>query len=76
MNVSPDTLRIQTLSVLADINKQIDEVKREADRLGILPEQVKDSFGNWILIPILASKMSAVATLTELNHPRKEKKGK
>lgn len=70
MIVSPDILRKETISLMSQIDAQIYEVKKEADRKNIPPEQLRDEHGNWVMIPLLAAKVNAISTLAQLNQPR------
>jgi len=61
--ISPDTLRRDTIKLINQIDLQIDEVTREAERLGFPPEKMRDSSGNWVMVPLLLAKTQAYASL-------------
>ncbi len=73
MIISPDILRKEMVLLLNQINEMIEEVQREAKQLDILPHQMRDYYGGWVLIPLLAAKVSAISTLAQLNEPRERK---
>lgn len=68
MIVSQDVLRKELVSLLKQIDIQVVEIKKEADRHNIRPEQLRDNNGNWVLIPLLTAQVSAISTLAQLNH--------
>ena len=63
MIINPDILRRDTIKVINQIDLQIDEVKREAERMGIPPEKMRDTSNNWVMIPLLLAKTQAYASL-------------
>lgn len=66
MNVSPDVLRKETVALIRDIEKQIAEIKKVADDIGIHPEQLRDKNSNWVMPPLLQAKAQAYNTLVML----------
>ena len=66
MIINADILRRDTVSLLREIDKQIDAVKTEAVRMGIPPEKMRDSSGNWVMSPLLLAKTQAYSTLVTL----------
>jgi len=66
MNVSPNVLRKETVALIRDIDRQIDEVKKVSDNVGIQPEQLRDKDGNWAMTPLLQAKATAYNTLVLL----------
>jgi len=71
MIVNADSLRKDTVALIRQIDNQIAEVTREAVRMGVPPERVRDSNGNWPLIQLLQAKAQAYNTLVLLQPPKK-----
>ncbi len=67
MIVSPDILRKELVSLLAQIDLQITEIKATAVEEGIRGEYLRDKNGNWPMIPLLSAKVQALSTLAQLN---------
>ncbi len=74
MIVSPDILRKELLSLMAQIDEQLVEVERTAETFGVKPTQVRDGTGNWVMIPLLVAKVTALSTLTQLNQQEKDRR--
>ena len=74
MIVSPDLLRKELVSLLAQIDGQIIEIKREARQKGLEPKELRTEDGNWVMIPLLAAKVSAISTLAQLNQYQKRER--
>lgn len=72
MLISADILRKMTAECLGLINAQIDEVKRQAEDLRCKPTEIRDTSGNYVLIPLLLAKTQAISTLVQLNQPNKK----
>jgi hypothetical protein len=72
--VSPDLLRKELVSLLAQIDGQIIEIKREARQKGLEPKELRTEDGNWVMIPLLAAKVSAISTLAQLNQYQKRER--
>lgn len=66
MIVTPDILRRDTLQLLKQIDRQIAEVNRHAEEMGIEGWQLRDADGNWAMTPLLLAKTQAYATLVQL----------
>lgn len=66
MIVSPDILRRDTVQLINQIEKQIEEAKTAAVRLGVPPEKLRDSNGGWVMSPLLLAKATAYNTLVIL----------
>lgn len=66
MIVNPDILRRDTIQLINQIDAQINEVKEEAQQMGIPPEKMRDSNDNWVMSPLLLAKAQAYATLVQL----------
>jgi hypothetical protein len=64
---SPDMLRRDTVALLKEIEAQIDSVKETAQTMGIPPEKLQDTNGNWVMSPLLLAKVQALAILVQLN---------
>lgn len=78
MDVSPNTLRKETVATLRSIEAVIDSVKASAAQLGIEPEKLQYHDGTWPMIPLLLAKSQCIATLTQLNEqgqPRPRPRG-
>jgi hypothetical protein len=52
------------------INQQIENAKTEASRMGIPPEMLRDSYGAWVLNPLLVAKAQTLHALAMLNPPK------
>lgn len=70
MIVSPNELRKEMVQLLKSVDAQIKEIEQEAERFGIPPEKMRDSNGNWVMIPLLLAKVQAYSTLVQLNAPK------
>lgn len=66
MIINPDILRRDTVQLLKQIEAQIYEVEEEAKRMGIPREQLRDTTGNWVMIPLLLAKAQTYSLLTQL----------
>lgn len=55
---------------LSQVNQQIEVVKKEAERLGVDPYQLRDVGGNWVLVPLLVSKANLLHGLALVNDRR------
>lgn len=71
MIINEDILRRDTVRLITTIDKQIDEVAKEAERLGIESTQLRDSSGNWVLSPLLLAKAQAYGSLILLQQKKK-----
>lgn len=69
MIINPDILRRDTMHLLRQIDDQIEEVKMEAHKMGIASSKLRDSSGNWVMIPLLQAKAQAYSTLVHLQLP-------
>jgi hypothetical protein len=67
VEIRPSVLRAELVSVMQEINTQITEVKAEARRQRIPPQQLRDASGNWVWLPLLLAKANVLTALTELN---------
>ena len=52
---------------LVQVNAQIEAVRREAVTMGIEAVDMKDTHGNFVLIPLLSAKAQALHALTLAN---------
>lgn len=52
---------------VAAINRQIDEVKKHAETMGVRPEALRDQNGGWVLAPLLAAKAQCLGALAIIN---------
>lgn len=66
MIINDDILRRDTIQLLKQIDMQIDEVNREAKKLGVQGFQLRDAQGNWVMSPLLLAKTQAYSTLVHL----------
>lgn len=71
MIVSPNELRKETVQTLQEVNAVIDAVKQEASARRILPQNLVDHHGNWVLPPLLLAKTQCLATLVLLNEKKR-----
>lgn len=70
MDISPNVLRKDTVMLIKQIDRQIDEVNKEAFRKNIEPSQVRDAAGGWSLAPMLLAKTMAYNTLVMLQNKK------
>jgi len=70
MIISPDILRRDTIALIKQIETQIEEVTREAMLARIDPSKMRDSSGNWVMIPLLLAKAQAYSTLVLLQQKK------
>lgn len=66
-HIRSEELRRHIVVSLAQINKQVDELKREAERQDVKPHQVRTSLGDWVLNELLVAKVMGLHALTILN---------
>jgi hypothetical protein len=62
MNLGRELVR-----TLSQINNQIEEVKDQAENSEIDPYRLRDTSGNWILIPLLGAKAQCLHALAIIN---------
>jgi hypothetical protein len=67
MEVRPRVLREELMSTLTLIDASIDEVKKECRNRRIMPSELRDTSGNWVMIPLLSAKVTALNALILLN---------
>lgn len=73
MNISPDALRKETVTLLKEINAHITVVEKEAMLLNVKSERYRDDRGQWPMVPLLLAKVTAISILVSLNEPSKLK---
>lgn len=66
MDVSPNVLRKDTIALIRQIERQIDEVTKAAFDRDCEPCQVRNENGEWSLTPLLQAKATAYNTLVQL----------
>lgn len=66
MIVNQDSLRRDTVALIRDIDKQIEEITRYAKQINVEPHRLRDAQGNWALTPLLQAKATAYNTLVLL----------
>ena len=66
MIINDDILRRDVIQLLKQIDMQISEIQREAQKLGIQSYQLRDENGNWVMSSLLLAKTQALATLVQL----------
>lgn len=66
MNINENALRQAVRDTLADVNKSISEIERQAKRMGTEPHIIRDENGNWALAPLLAAKAQCLHSLVLL----------
>lgn len=71
MIINADSLRKDTVALIKQIDNQIAEVTHAAEQMGISPERVRDSHGNWPMIQLLQAKAQAYNTLVLLQPSKK-----
>lgn len=67
MIVNQDLLRKETVALLSQVNRMIDEVKQEAEQRGTSPEKMRDMNGTFVMTALLQVKAQAISALVELN---------
>jgi hypothetical protein len=67
MEIRPRVLREELMQLLTLVDASIDEVKREAKVRRILPQELRDHNGGWVMIPLLAAKAQILTNLVQLN---------
>jgi hypothetical protein len=67
MIVNPNDLRRTLVALIKQIDTQIAEVEKEAERMGIRPEQMIDTQGGWAMTPLLLAKAQAYGALVQIN---------
>jgi len=67
MEVRPRVLREELMSTMTLVDASIDEVKKECRNRRILPQELRDTNGGWVLIPLLVAKAQILDTLVRLN---------
>ena len=70
MIISPDILRKELLSLLTQIDLQIARLDEEAKMINLLPEQLRDYNGDWVMIPLWSAKSNVLSALVQLNQQR------
>lgn len=68
MEISKDILRKEMISLLTEIDLQMGELERIAERRGVIPQHIRDDNGSWPMIALLAAKVQAVSTLAQLRN--------
>lgn len=71
MIINADILRRETMALLRQIDAQIEEVKKEAQSMGVPPSTLRDSSGGWAMSPLLLARAMAYSTLVQLQVPKK-----
>ena len=66
MIINPDILRRDTIKLMRQIDAQIKEVEETAQSLRVPPEKMRDTSGNWVMIPLLLAKTQLYASLIQL----------
>lgn len=66
MIITPDILRRDTIQLLKQIDTQIAEITQTAKDMGIPPEKLRDSTGNWVMSPLLLAKAQTYGMLVLL----------
>ncbi len=66
MIINKDSLRRDLIAIKKDIDAQIEEVENQAEELGIPHTKLRDSRGNFIMIPLLLAKAQVYDSLTRL----------
>ena len=70
MIINEDIMRRDTIQLLNQINKQIEEVNQQAAQMGIEPYKLRDGNNNWVMIPLLLAKAQAYSMLVQLQTKR------
>lgn len=65
-DVSPNTLRKETIAVVKSIDAVVENIEEVARERGCAPEELRDMNGNWILSPLLVARAQCINTLTLL----------
>jgi hypothetical protein len=67
MEIRPRAIREELMQLLTLVDASIDEVKKEARNRRILPQELRDTSGGWVMIPLLTAKAQILTCLVELN---------
>jgi hypothetical protein len=65
--VRPVVLREELMKTYREIGRQTDEVNKIAKDMGIEPHQLRDTSGNWLIVPLLVARVQILHSLTLLN---------
>jgi hypothetical protein len=67
MQTRPLAIRRELVEALKDVQFQIDEIKREADR----PFELRSSDGNWVMVPLLSARAQLLHAIVIMNAKEK-----
>lgn len=62
----PGLLRVELARAVGELDKQIEEVKKTAEGMGITPYQMRDANGGFVYIPLITAKATALAGLAQM----------
>jgi hypothetical protein len=54
-------------TTIIQVNKQIEAVREQAHRAGVDAIRLRDTNGNWVIIPLLAAKAQCLHALAIIN---------
>jgi hypothetical protein len=63
-------LKLQLMSTLRDVNAQVDEIIKEAKKMGVKPVEIRHSDGTWALTGLLIAKAEILNGLAVLEAKR------
>ena len=66
MIINDDILRRDTIQLLKQVETQIEEVQRQAKQMGVSIYELRNSNGEWPMIPLLLAKTQAYSMLIQL----------
>lgn len=66
------TIEEELILALAKVSAQTAAVEAETDRLGIGPYDLRDTSGNFVMIPLISARAQILSALTsvKLNQPK------
>jgi hypothetical protein len=66
VKISETALRQALRDTLKDVNTSLAVIERQAKRMGVEPQLIRDEHGNWILAPLLVAKAQCIHALVLL----------
>lgn len=71
MIVSPIELGRELVKSLGQVNSQIQSVEQQAREMGISVHDLRDTTGNWVVVPLLAAKAQLLHSIAIINQKEK-----
>lgn len=67
MEIRPIVLREELMKTYREVTRQIEEVDKAADDVGVQTHQLRDLNGNWLLVPLITARVQILHSLAMLN---------